>query len=62
MIQHTKKTKSLGKIWSFFTAQYTGIEKEPILKALGIENAVYEEASVLWAARMQEDKDFVIIT
>lgn len=40
----------------------SGIEKEPILKALGIENAVYEEASVLWAARMQEDKDFVIIT
>ncbi|UIR55069.1 hypothetical protein LZQ00_12345 [Sphingobacterium sp. SRCM116780] len=40
----------------------SGIEQEAILKALGIENAIYEEASALWITRMQEDKDFVIIT
>jgi hypothetical protein len=40
----------------------SGISQEDILKALGIENAVYEEASALWVTRMQEDKNFEIIT
>ncbi|MEC5145613.1 DUF6620 family protein [Chitinophaga sp. 212800010-3] len=40
----------------------SGISQDDILKALGIENAVYEEASALWVTRMQEDKNFEIIT
>lgn len=39
----------------------SGLTQEEILKALGIENAVFEEASALWVSRMQEDKDFTVI-
>lgn len=38
----------------------SGIPEAEILKALGIEKAVFEEASALWIARMQEDDTFEI--
>ncbi|MBC9934293.1 DUF6620 family protein [Chitinophaga qingshengii] len=40
----------------------SGISQEDLLKALGIENAVYEEAAALWVTRMQEDQTFEVIT
>lgn len=39
-----------------------GIDEVEILKALGIEKAVFEEASALWIARMQEDSTFEVTT
>ena len=39
-----------------------GIDEAEILKALGIEKAVFEEASALWIARMQEDSTFEVTT
>ena len=36
----------------------SGIDPKAIYKALGIESAVYEEASALWVTRMQEDSTF----
>ena len=35
-----------------------GISEDEIFKALGIEATIYQEASALWIARMQEDKTF----
>lgn len=40
----------------------SGIDEAEILKALGIEKAVYEEASALWIARMQEDSTWEVTT
>lgn len=40
----------------------SGIPQEDILKALGIEKAVYEEASAIWVTRMQEDSTFEVVT
>lgn len=37
-----------------------GVSEEDILKALGIECAVYEEASALWITRMQQDSTFEV--
>lgn len=37
-----------------------GIAIDPICKALGIEAALYEEASALWISRMQEDSTFEV--
>lgn len=37
-----------------------GINQTDILKTLGIETAIYEEASALWVARMQEDSTWVV--
>lgn len=39
-----------------------GIEETEILKALGIEKAIFEEASALWIGRMQEDSTFEVAT
>lgn len=38
----------------------TGIDPKDIYKALGIEPAVFEEASALWVTRMQEDSTFEV--
>jgi hypothetical protein len=38
----------------------TGIDTKEICKTLGIELAVFEEASALWVARMQEDSTFEV--
>lgn len=38
----------------------TGIDIKEICKTLGIELAVFEEASALWVARMQEDSTFEV--
>ncbi len=38
----------------------SGIAEADILKALGIEKAVFDEASALWIARMQEDSTFEV--
>lgn len=38
----------------------TGIDQKEICKTLGIELAVFEEASALWVARMQEDSTFEV--
>lgn len=38
----------------------SGIDPKAIYKALGIEPAVYEEASALWVTRMQEDSTFEV--
>lgn len=38
----------------------TGIDPKEIYKALGIEPAVFEEASALWVTRMQEDSTFEV--
>ncbi|TPD66996.1 DUF6620 family protein [Flavobacterium microcysteis] len=40
----------------------SGISEAEILNALGIEKAVFDEASALWIARMQEDGTFEIAT
>lgn len=37
-----------------------GIPEAEILKTLGIEKAVFEEASALWITRMQEDSTFEV--
>lgn len=39
-----------------------GIPEEEIIKALGLEEAVYEEASALWITRMQQDSSFEVAT
>lgn len=39
-----------------------GIDQAEICKTLGIEQAVFEEASALWIARMQEDSTFEVTT
>lgn len=39
-----------------------GISQDDIIKALGVEKAVYEEASTLWVARMQQDSSFEVVT
>lgn len=39
-----------------------GIDKDALIEALGIEKAIFEEASALWVARMQEDSTFEIMT
>lgn len=39
-----------------------GIPQTDILRILGVEAAVYEEASVLWVARMQEDSTWQVTT
>jgi hypothetical protein len=38
----------------------SGIDPKSIYKALGIEPAVFEEASALWVTRMQEDSTFEV--
>lgn len=38
----------------------SGIDPKDIYKALGIEPAVFEEASALWVTRMQEDSTFEV--
>ncbi|HEX6432291.1 MAG TPA: DUF6620 family protein, partial [Niastella sp.] len=38
----------------------TGIDVKDICKKLGIEPAVFEEASALWVTRMQEDSTFAV--
>jgi hypothetical protein len=38
----------------------SGTGEKEILEALGIERAVYEEASALWVTRMQEDSTFEV--
>jgi hypothetical protein len=38
----------------------SGIDPKEIYKALGIEPAVFEEASALWVTRMQEDSTFEV--
>lgn len=40
----------------------SGIDEAEILKTLGIEKAIFEEASALWIARMQEDSTFEVTT
>lgn len=40
----------------------SGISETDLLKALGIEKSVYEEASALWIARMQEDSTWEVTT
>ncbi len=40
----------------------SGADVDDLLKALGIENAIFEEASALWIARMQEDSTFEVVT
>lgn len=40
----------------------SGIDVKEICKKLGIEHAVFEEASVLWVTRMQEDGTFEVTT
>lgn len=37
-----------------------GIAQTDVLKTLGIESAIYEEASALWVARMQEDSTWEV--
>lgn len=37
-----------------------GVPRTDILQALGIEVAIYEEASALWVARMQEDSTWEV--
>lgn len=37
-----------------------GIAQTDVLKTLGIESAIYEEASALWVARMQEDSTWAV--
>jgi hypothetical protein len=39
-----------------------GVSVEAIAKALGIEKPVWDEASTLWIARMQEDSSFTVTT
>ncbi|RZJ78636.1 MAG: hypothetical protein EOO47_13215 [Flavobacterium sp.] len=39
-----------------------GIPEADLLKAIGIEKSVYEEASALWIARMQEDSTWEVTT
>lgn len=39
-----------------------GIPQTDILRILGVEAAVYEEASALWVARMQEDSTWQVTT
>lgn len=39
-----------------------GVAENDVLSALGIESAVYEEASALWVARMQEDSTWEVTT
>ena len=38
----------------------TGIDPKEICKTLGIEPALYEEASALWVTRMQQDSTFEV--
>ena len=38
----------------------SGISQDELLKTLGIETAVFEEAAALWIARMQEDSSFEV--
>lgn len=40
----------------------SGVDQNEILKVLGIEKAVFEEASALWGARMQEDSTYEVVT
>ncbi|MDR0800942.1 DUF6620 family protein [Fluviicola sp.] len=40
----------------------SGVAQADILNALGIEPAVYEEASALWVTRMQEDQTWEVTT
>lgn len=40
----------------------SGISVEKICEALGIEPAVYEEASAIWITRMQEDSTWEVTT
>ena len=40
----------------------SGIDVKEICKTLGIEPAVFEEASTLWVARMQEDSTWQVTT
>lgn len=42
--------------------QAAGVDIKEILKTLGIEQPVFEEASALWIARMQEDSSFEVAT
>lgn len=38
-----------------------GVPVEDIVKALGVEKPVWDEASTLWVTRMQEDSTFTVI-
>ncbi|MDR2146567.1 MAG: hypothetical protein LBE91_08945, partial [Tannerella sp.] len=38
-----------------------GISIDDIIKALGVERAVWDEAATLWVSRMQEDSTFEVI-
>lgn len=40
----------------------SGIDQKEICKTLGIEPAVFEEASAIWVTRMQEDSSFQVAT
>ena len=40
----------------------SGIDVKEICKTLGIEQAVYEEASAIWVTRMQEDTTWEVTT
>jgi len=40
----------------------TGIDANEICRALGIDPATYEEASAVWAARMQEDETMKVVS
>ncbi len=39
-----------------------GVSVKDICKALGIESAIYEEASTLWVSRMQQDSTWEVTT
>lgn len=43
-------------------AMAQGVPEETILKAIGIEKAVWEEVNILWPERMKEDASFGIMT
>ncbi|WP_029903936.1 DUF6620 family protein [Prevotella sp. 10(H)] len=39
----------------------TGMDMDTMLKTLGVDKAAWEEASVLWTKRMQEDLTFAVV-
>jgi uncharacterized protein YegJ (DUF2314 family) len=45
---------------SYYVA--SGTDAKDIVKQLGIDYAIWEEANVIWAKRMQEDTSFTVVT
>lgn len=39
----------------------TGMDINTMAKALGVDNAAWEEANILWSKRMQEDSTFAVV-